>query len=283
MKSIFSVDVEDWFNISAVKSEPDISTWDSLPSCVEGDFGRMLDIFAEFGGHVTCFFLGYFARRFPHLVKRASSEGHEIPSPGFSPKLVFEQNAGEFFEDVHKTRLLLEDISTESVQGYRAAAFSVTEKSPWFFEKLVEAGYGYDSSIFPAPHGVGGLKTAKYYPHTITTPAGDLMEFPITAVDVLRKPRCFFGGGYLRLSPYFVIRPMAQRALKETRPVVFYIHPREINPHHPRLPMGAKRRFKTYVNLKTTEPKMRKIIRDFDVTSFCQFMAENPNSRSTAQ
>lgn len=281
MNSIFSVDVEDWFNISAVKSEPDISTWDSLPSCVEKDFGRMLDLFAECGVQVSCFFLGYIGRRFPHLVKRASAEGHEIASHGFSHKLVFEQNAGEFFEDVYKTRLLLEDISGQSVQGYRAAAFSVTEKSPWFFEKLVEAGYRYDSSVFPAPHGIGGLTTTTYHPHVIATPSGDLMEFPITVVDVIGKPMCFFGGGYLRLFPYFLIRSMAQRAMSENRPVVFYIHPREINPHHPRLPMPLKRRFKTYVNLKTTEPKIRNIMRDFDVTTFRQFMAESPNPPST--
>jgi polysaccharide deacetylase family protein (PEP-CTERM system associated) len=274
MRSIFSVDVEDWFNISAVKSEPDLSTWDSLPSGVERDFGKMLDIFAGSGVKVTCFFLGYFAQRFPHLVKRASAEGHEIASHGFAHKLVFDQNADEFYDDVIRTRLLLEDICGESVKGYRAPAFSVTERSPWFFEKLTAAGYKYDSSVFPAPHGIGGMKTRQLHPHVVHTTSGDLIEFPISAVNVMGKPMCFFGGGYLRLFPYSLIKPMALRVLHENRPVVFYVHPREINPHHQRLPMNLKRRFKSYVNLKTTEPKIRSIFQDFQVTTFRQFISE---------
>lgn len=278
MQSIFSIDVEDWFNISAVESEPDISEWDSIPSGIEADFSKMLDLYAEHDVKVTCFFVGYFAKRFPHLVRRAKAEGHEISSHGLIHKLVFEQTADEFHEDVRTARLLLEDISGDAVWGYRAASFSVTEKTPWFFEKLVQAGYKYDSSVFPAGHGVGGLKTKQYHPHEISTSAGKLLEFPITAVNVLGKPMCFFGGGYLRLFPYSLIKPMAERALADDRPVVFYIHPREINPGHRRLPMNLKRRFKCYVNLRTTEPKLRSIFRDFPVTTFRRFIADNPTS-----
>jgi len=275
MKSILSVDVEDWFNISSVKSEPDISTWDSLPTCVEADFGRMLDIFSECGVQATCFFLAYFARRFPQLVKNAQAGGHEIASHGFAHKLVFEQSASAFFDDISKSKQILEDIAGVPINGYRAPAFSVTQKTPWFFDKLIEAGFTYDSSIFPAPHGIGGMRISKLHPHIIRTANGEIAEFPITAVNVMGKPRCFFGGGYLRLFPYALIRHMARKVLRANSPVVFYVHPREINTTHPRLPMNLKRCFKTYVNLKTTEPKIRSILRDFKATTFRQFINEN--------
>jgi polysaccharide deacetylase family protein (PEP-CTERM system associated) len=275
MESIFSLDVEDWFNISAVKSEPDISTWDALPSRVERNFHRMLDIYAKNHVSVTCFFLGYFARRFPQLVKRAVTDGHEVASHGFFHKLAFEQRASEFCEDVRSARLVIEDISGQPVRGYRAPSFSVTEDTPWFFEKLAAAGYGYDSSVFPGPHCIGGLKTRHLHPYVVHSPAGDVIEFPITAVDAFGTLMCFFGGGYLRLFPYFLIKPYAEKVLAEGRPVIFYVHPREIDPEQPRLPMNPKRKFMTYVNLKTTEQKIRNILRDFPVTTYQHYIASH--------
>lgn len=273
MKSIFSIDVEDWFNISGEGCEPDISTWDSLTATVDKDFPRLLEVFASANVAVTCFFLGYVARRFPFLVKEAARQGHEIASHGFSHRLVFEQTSEAFYEDVLHARELLEDIAGVPVRGHRAAAFSVTSETPWFFDRLAQAGYAYDSSVFPAGHGVGGrLNAARLEPHEVVTQHGKLTEFPITAVRVLGKPMCFFGGGYLRFFPYPLIRAMGRRALREGRPVVFYIHPREINPVHPRLPMNLKRRFKSYVNLRSVERKLERIARDFELTSFAGFM-----------
>jgi polysaccharide deacetylase family protein (PEP-CTERM system associated) len=276
MHSIFSIDVEDWFNISAVDSEPDVSCWDSLPTSVERDLPRLLELFGESGVKVTCFFLGYFARRFPFLVRQALDQGHEIASHGFHHRLAYRQNAEDFYQDVLATRKLLEDISGRLVLGYRAAAFSVTRATPWFFDRLAQAGYAYDSSVFPAPHGIGGIKTDRLAPHELVTAHGRLVEFPVTAVRVLGKPMCFFGGGYLRISPYPLIRAMGRRVLAEGRPVVFYIHPREINPGHPRLPMGLKRRFKSYVNLRTVEGKLRRIVRDFELTTFADWLSRHP-------
>lgn len=273
MKSIFSIDVEDWFNISGEGCEPDISTWAGLPTTVDKDLPRLLEVFADANVKVTCFFLGYVAQRFPLLVKEALRQGHEVASHGFSHRLVFQQTPEGFYADVLKARKLLEDIAGVPVRGHRAAAFSITSKTPWFFDRLAQAGYEYDSSVFPAGHGVGGrLESARLEPHEVLTEHGKVTEFPITAVRVLGKPMCFFGGGYLRLFPYGLIRAMGRRALKEGRPVVFYIHPREINPTHPRLPMNLKRRFKSYVNMRTVEAKLRSIARDFELTTFADFM-----------
>jgi len=226
LQSIFSIDVEDWFNLSGTGLEPPPSEWDRLESRVEQNFRSLLELLAEGGGTATCFFVGYFAKRFPHLVREALAAGHEIASHGYHHRLVYEMSPDEFYEDALATRKLLEDISGRAVHGFRAPAFSVTARTPWFFDKLAEAGYQYDSSVFPAHHQTGGIATDKLAPHSVATSAGTLAEFPITAVRVLGKPVCFFGGGYLRLFPYPVIRTMGHRALREGRPIVLYVHPR---------------------------------------------------------
>jgi len=218
--------------------------------------------------------VGYFAKRFPQLVREAVAAGHEIASHGYFHRLIYQMSAVEFCEDARATRELLEDVSGKPVRGFRAPAFSVTERTPWFFDKLVEAGYRYDSSVFPAPHQTGGLATGTFAPYTAKARAGAIEEFPITAVPVFGRPMCFFGGGYLRLFPYALIRAMGRRALGEGRPVIFYVHPREIDPDGPRMALSRRRRFTCYVNLKTTRPKIRRILRDFRVTSFERYMSQ---------
>ncbi len=279
-KSIFSVDVEDWFHVLDLPSTPDISQWDSLPSRVEKNFMTLLDLFSQKKVSVTCFFLAYVAQKFPHLVKEATACGHEVASHGYSHRLVYSMTQQEFFEDVSKAKQIIENASGKAVLGYRAPGFSVTEKTPWFFDVLSKAGYKYDSSVFPAPRGHGGLQTNQYSPHIMPIHNGakhSLVEFPITVARFMGRPVCFFGGGYLRLFPYFLIAGKSRQVLREDRPVVFYIHPREIDPHHPRMAMSAQRRLKCYVNLKGTEGKIRKILDNFQVTTFEQYIAEHPN------
>ena len=260
MKCIFSVDVEDWFHILDVPSTPKIHEWDLLESHVEKNFNRLLDIFSEKNVRVTCFFLGWVAERFPHLVKEAHRRGHEIASHGYAHELLFNQTAEVFYKDAVKSKAIIENITGFPVSGYRSSGFSITKDTQWFYEKLIEAGYRYDSSIFPAPRGHGGLKTEQFAPYVVTDKDRNLIEFPISVEKIFGKPVCFFGGGYLRLFPYKVIEKMSERVLKSGRPVILYIHPREIEPDHPRLPMNLKRRFKSYVNLKTTERKIVKIL-----------------------
>ncbi len=279
LQSIFSIDVEDWFNLSGTGLEPPPSDWDQLESRVEHNRRSLLELLAEGGGTATCFFVGYFAKRFPHLVREAMAAGHEIASHSFYHRLVYEMSPDEFYVDALAARKLLEDISGRSVRGFRAPGFSVTERTPWFFDKLAEAGYQYDSSVFPAHHQTGGLSTDKFStdklgPHSLQTSAGTLAEFPITAVRVLGKPVCFFGGGYLRLFPYHVIRAMGRRALRDGRPVVFYVHPREIDPDQPHMPLSRSRKFTCYVNLRSTGPKIKQILRDFQVSSFDHYISK---------
>lgn len=273
-QSIFSIDVEDWFNLSGTGLEPPPAEWDRLETRVERNFRGLLELLAAGGGTATCFFVGYFARRFPHLVREALAAGHEIASHSYFHRLVYEMSSAEFYEDALASRKLLEDISGRPVHGYRAPAFSVTEQTPWFFDKLAEAGYRYDSSVFPARHQTGGLATSRTEPHRIDSAAGPIAEFPITVVETLGTPMCFFGGGYLRLFPYGLIRSMGRRALDKGRPIVFYIHPREIDPDHPRMPLSRRRKFTCYVNLRSTRPKIERILRDFPVTSFDNYISQ---------
>lgn len=257
-KCIFSVDVEDWFHILGIPSLPSFSEWDFLPSRVEKNFIKLLDIFDEKRIKTTCFFLGWIAERFPNLVREAYKRGHEVASHGYRHELVYKMEKQNFFQDILKTKKLLEDIISERVKGYRAAGFSILSKIPWFFEMLVKAGYLYDSSVFPAPREYGGIKTKKYAPYKIRLSQGCVWEFPLSVVEFMGIPVYLFGGGYLRFFPYFFIKSQALRIIKENRPVIFYIHPREIDPYHPRLPMNLKRKFKSYVNLKSVEKKIKK-------------------------
>jgi polysaccharide deacetylase family protein (PEP-CTERM system associated) len=179
----------------------------------------------------------------------------------------------EFTADVRGARAVLQDVSGEAVAGYRAPGFSVTDATPWFFERLAEAGHTYDCSVFPAPRGHGGLPTAERTPHVVPSARGAVIELPTSVATVLGRRICFFGGGYLRLFPGRVVRAMAERVYAEGLPVVFYLHPRDIDPDQPRLPMPALRAFKCYVNLGTTYAKLDGLLRAFPFVSVREYLA----------
>ena len=271
---VFSVDVEDWFHILDVPSTPAYEAWDAMPSRVETSFRRMLEVFAEKDVRVTLFFLGWVAERFPHLVREAQQQGHEIASHGMRHELVFEIGRERFQADIQRAREVLEDISGTAVLGYRAPGFSVAPETPWFFEAVAQAGYRYDSSIFPAERGHGGWPGALPVPFRTETSAGTIVDFPISLARMMGRDMYFFGGGYLRFFPYALIKSKAKEVLAEGRPVIFYLHPREVDPAQPRLPMSAKRRFMTYHGLHTTEPKMRRLFDELPMTTFAALMEQ---------
>jgi polysaccharide deacetylase family protein (PEP-CTERM system associated) len=275
MKCIFTIDVEDWYHILDLPTTPGITEWDSLPSRVERNFAKLLSILAERKAKATCFFIGWIAQKYPHLVREAARQGHEIASHGFHHKLAYAMTSQEFFEDAVRSKKVIEEICGQAVWGYRASGFSLTENTPWFFEKLIEAGYRYDSSLFPATRGHGGLPNGRYAPYRLES--ADFVEFPVSIERVLGRPICFFGGGYLRMFPYSLIRTMTRRVLRQERPAVFYVHPREIDLCSPRLAMSLKRRFKSYVNISTTEPKIKKVLSDFEMLTFQEYLVRTMN------
>lgn len=274
-KSILSVDVEDWFHILEIPGLPGVDKWDNLPSRVESNFLKLLELFGAKGVSVTCFFLGYVARRYPHLVKQAQAAGHQIGSHGFAHKLIYHMSPDEFFNELRDSKQLLEDICGQEVIGFRAPGFSLTVQTPWFYDMLAKADFRYDSSLFPAARLHGGIMSADLRPHIVLTKHGRVVEFPITVVNLVGRRWCFFGGGYLRLFPYPIIERMARKVLAEGRPVIYYVHPRDIDPEQPRLAMNPIRRFMCYVNLSTTEGKIRRIVDAFELITFEQFIKEN--------
>ncbi len=256
----FTIDVEDWFHVLDLASTPSLPDWDRLPGFVERDFLRLLDILESSGVRATCFFLGWIARRYPHLVRAAQLRGHEIASHGFSHSLAPPMSPAEFRADAALARAGLAQCAGERVLGFRCPGFSLTPSTEWVFDELIAAGYAYDASVFPASRAHGGWPGQSLLPSRITRPGGSLVEFPMTVARLAGRQFCFFGGGYLRLFPISLIEFMTELVLGENRPVIFYVHPREINPAQPRLPMSRWRRFKTYVNLAGTEVKLRRIL-----------------------
>jgi polysaccharide deacetylase family protein (PEP-CTERM system associated) len=258
---IFTVDVEDWFHILEVTGTPDLAGWDSLPSRVERNFRVLLDLFAEVDVKATCFALGWVAKRFPGLLREAAERGHDIASHGFGHQIVRSLSQAQFREDICTAKATIEDATGRPVRGYRAPGFSITRDTPWAFDEIIQAGYIFDSSVFSAPHGHGGMPGAPRHPYVVRSATGSLIEFPVSIADTPFGPQCFFGGGYLRLVPLWLIQAMAKRVRNDGRGVIWYIHPREIDPDHPRLKMSLKRRFRSYVNLRGTAGKLKAILR----------------------
>lgn len=269
---VFTLDVEDWFHILDLPSTPKLEDWPALQSDVEKNTRRMLAIYREHGVKCTLFFLAWVVERWPHLVREAIADGHEIASHGYAHELVYTITRERFAADIRKAKDIIEQAGGVKVNGYRCPGFSVTAATPWFFDEVRAAGYTYDSSVFPGQRGHGGLPDAKPVPHRIKTGHGDLVEFPISMARAFGRPMYFLGGGYLRFFPYWLIRSKVKQVLAEDRPAIFYLHPREIDPDQPRLPMSARRRFMTYTGLRTTEPKMHALFREFTFTTFAQLM-----------
>jgi polysaccharide deacetylase family protein (PEP-CTERM system associated) len=257
---VFTIDIEDWFHILELTSTPDIGEWDRLESRVERNLTILLDLLAVCNIKATCFALGWIADRFPILLRNAAEAGHEIASHGYRHQTVTALTPSQFRDDVRKSKIAIENATGFPVRGYRAPGFSITESTSWAFQEMLEAGFLFDSSVFPALHGHGGIPDAPRRPHLIETPAGSIAEFPISVADTLFGRQCFFGGGYLRLYPLWLIQLMAKRVRADGEGVVWYIHPREIDPGHPRIPMSLSRHFKSYINLSSTGPKLKSIL-----------------------
>ncbi|MEN6444471.1 MAG: polysaccharide deacetylase family protein [Candidatus Cloacimonas sp.] len=259
-KSIFTIDVEDYYNVTEERGEPPVSEWDSLPSIVESGFLKLLDMLDTYQVKATCFFLGYVAKKYPHLVKEAQKRGHEIASHSMYHRLIYKMSREDFIADLLSSKKILEDICSEEVTAFRSPSFSVTEAIPWFFDALAEAGFSADSSVFPVKRDYGGYKTTQKKPFWIKTAKGDICEFPISVAPLCGKEFCFFGGGYLRLFPKRIILSMHKKLAQQGIPTLYYIHPREIEPQHPRLKMNRRAYFKSYVNLNTVQPKLKAIL-----------------------
>ena len=274
--SIFSVDVEDWFHILDVPSAPELAEWSGLPSRVEKNFSKLLELFSEENVQVTCFFLGWIGERFPHLVKEAAARGHEIASHGYGHRLVYQQSRNDFHDDVRHARLLLEDIAGVPVTGYRAPGFSTTNETPWFFDALAEAGYQYDSSVFPAARGHGGMRNGRREPHRVGDGEG-ILEVPITVAYFDGQAHVLFRR---RLSAAVSLLAGSQDgapgAGRGSAGGVLHSPARNRSRASALAHESQARNSRSYVNLERTERKVRRIFRDFPVTTFQNVISNYP-------
>ncbi len=260
-----TVDVEDYFHVSALASSIPRDTWDTRESRVVGNTQRLLRIFQEFGVRGTFFVLGWVAERQRQLIEDIAAGGHEIACHGFSHRLVYEQSPKEFREETLRSKGLLEDITGSPVLGYRAASYSIVRKSLWALDILAELGFAYDSSIFPVRHDRYGIPDAERNPHRMSTPNGSyIVEWPLATATLLGLKIPVAGGGYFRLLPYWLSSwGLASINRREQRPFMFYLHPWEIDPAQPRVPTSRLSRFRHYTNLEQCEDRLRRLLGEF--------------------
>ncbi|HEV8331044.1 MAG TPA: XrtA system polysaccharide deacetylase [Steroidobacteraceae bacterium] len=256
-----TIDVEDYFHVSAFAQVLDRSSWPKLESRVERNTQRLLDLFDEHQVRMTFFVLGWVAERYPELIKSLHRRGHEVACHGLTHELVYKQTPELFRSETHRSKSLLEDLTGAPVRGYRAASYSITAKSIWALDILVELGFEYDSSIFPIHHDLYGMPGAPRRPHAVAH--GKLLEIPLTTVQLAGQRLPCAGGGYFRLLPYSVFRWSLRRVNAEGLPAVFYMHPWEIDPGQPRIAAPLKSRFRHYTNLHRTESRLSKLLKEF--------------------
>jgi polysaccharide deacetylase family protein (PEP-CTERM system associated) len=260
-----TVDVEDYFHVAALAQSIDRSRWGEMEYRAEASTRRLLDLFEKSGIHATFFVLGWVARRSPDLIREIHRRGHEVASHGMSHKLVYNQTPEEFSAETYESKALLEDLIGAPVLGYRASTYSITKRSLWALDILHEAGFVYDSSIFPIRHDMYGIPDAPVAPARITTPKGaSIVEFPMSTAPMFGAKLPVSGGGYFRLLPYWLTRSGLRKLNRQlNRPFIFYLHPWEIDPEQPRVRTSWKSRLRHYTNLDECEPRLKRLIEEF--------------------
>ena len=264
IKNALTVDVEDYFQVSAFANSIDQKEWDDHPLRVENNTHRLLDLFDECQLKATFFILGWVAERKKELVLEIARRGHEVACHGYSHQLVYNQTPDVFQEETVRAKNILEDIIQQQVRGYRAASYSITEKSLWALDILAESGFVYDSSIFPVRHDRYGMPDTPEHPYRLKTPAGhSIIEFPLSTAKIINYRLPVAGGGYFRLYPYWLSRMGLRQINRQQKPFIFYLHPWEIDPDQPKIAASWFSRFRHYNNLDKCESRLRNLTADF--------------------
>lgn len=259
-----TVDVEDYFQVSAFANSIDQKEWDNHPLRVENNTLKLMDMFDEYQLKATFFILGWVAERKESLVREIARRGHEVACHGYSHQLVYNQSVEVFREETVRAKSILEDIIQQPIRGYRAASYSITEKSLWALDILVESGFVYDSSIFPVRHDRYGMPGTPEHPYRLKTPAGNsIIEFPLSTAKIINYKLPIAGGGYFRLYPYWLSRMGLKQINQQKKPFIFYLHPWEIDPEQPRISASWFSHFRHYNNLDKCETRLRNLMTDF--------------------
>lgn len=279
MKNALTIDVEDYFHVTAFEGVISRKDWESYPPRVAENTRRVLDLLDELSLKATFFVLGWVAERSPELIRSIAARGHEVACHGYGHERIYTMTPEAFRQDVAHAKKLLEDIAGCPVNGYRAPSYSITQDSMWALDVLVEEGFSYDSSIFPIHHDNYGIPGAERFPHLIERQSGSILEFPLTTLkmNILGKDMVIpiAGGGYLRLLPVSIIRNGLRRINgRDKQPAVLYFHPWEIDPDQPRIKASFRSTFRHYLNLDTTEDKLRYLLPSLDFGTMREALVE---------
>ena len=262
ISNALTIDVEDYFQVSAFAPHIERSAWDRTPCRIERNIDRILNLLDQRKAKATFFTLGWLAQRYPRIVRDISAQGHEVASHGQAHLRASDQSPAEFDNDIRQAKQLLEDTAGVAVRGYRAPSFSIGQRNLWAFDRIAAAGYSYSSSVYPVQHDHYGWPAAPRFPFRVSC---GLLEIPVSTARVFGRNLPAGGGGYFRLAPYALSRWAINRVNRvDRRPAIFYFHPWEIDPQQPRIKgAGIKTRFRHYVNLNRTELRLRQLLSDF--------------------
>jgi polysaccharide deacetylase family protein (PEP-CTERM system associated) len=265
MKNALTIDLEDYFHATAFSAEVGAVACHSHVSRVERSTEKLLEILGQNGQFATFFTVGSVAENFPQLIQRIANAGHEIACHSYAHRLVLSLTRDQFYEDTRRAKLAIEDAAGTPVFGYRAPSFSITHQSEWAFHVLVELGFTYDSSVFPIRHLNFEMQHAPRDPFLIMTPAGSILELPMTTLQIAGARAPLAGGAYLRLLPYTFTRwGIRYLNVSEGRPACVYLHPWELDPEQPRMKGSITARMRHYFGLHSTESKLRRLLSDFE-------------------
>jgi len=256
----FTIDWEDWYQGLEIPAD----RWDGLEDRLAFSAHRTLEVLADAGVRATFFVLGWAAERHPALVRDIAAAGHEVATHGWSHTLIYTQRPEVFRAELERSIKMLEDLTGTRVVGHRAPFFSITNRSLWALDILGELGIRYDSSIYPVYNYRYGIEGAPRWPHAITRGGVTLTEFPISTWKLLGRNLPIAGGAYFRIYPYALTRAGFRAINHSGRAGVFYLHPWELDPDHPRIDLPRRIALTHYVNLRATEGRLRRLLRDFE-------------------
>jgi len=273
MRNAMTVDVEDYFHVSALAESIARKDWDRMEYRAERNTERLLELFEQRRISCTFFVLGWVAKRSPQLIRKLYDAGHEVACHGLTHELVYRQTPDVFRDETTQSKAMLEDIIGAPVLGYRAASYSITKQSLWAVDILCELGFKYDSSIFPIAHDRYGIPGAKTEPGEFVTDRGNrIVEFPLSTAKLLRWRMPVAGGGYFRILPYAYTHWGLSKINRSGIPFVFYLHPWEIDPEQPRFAASRLSRFRHYTNLDKCESRLKRLVSEFSFTTMSQVL-----------
>ncbi len=264
MKNALTVDVEDYFQVSAFEKNINRDNWDKLAHRVASNVDKILSIFDEYDAQATFFVLGWVAERYPEIVTKIIASGHELASHGYGHQRVSDLSRDEFIDDITRAKQILEDLGGQSIKGYRAPSYSIGKNNIWALQALAETGHEYSSSIYPIKHDHYGFPTAPRF--VFRDKKSGLIEVPITTINFLNRIFPGGGGGFFRFYPYSLSRWAINRVNhKDSQPAIFYFHPWEIDPGQPKQGnISLKTQFRHYLNLHKTESRLLRLLKDFE-------------------